>query len=101
MATETMAERISRVEEHLKAQDAKLDLIIRLTEAQDEKIKGLSSEMTRIAPTIKAGEDVVTTVKTLGIVGRWVLWLATGLVAFLWYMADRWSVVGQLFRKAG
>ncbi|UQS95241.1 hypothetical protein Pam5_25 [Pseudanabaena phage Pam5] len=101
MSAGTTAERITRLEEHLRAQDAKLDTIIRLTEAQDERIKVLSARVETMAPTVKAGEDVITTAKTIGVVGRWVLWFSTGLVAFLWYMADRWHLVGQLFKRAG
>lgn len=97
----TTAERITRVEDHLKRQDEKLDLIIRLTEAQDEKIKGLTSEMARIAPTVKVGEDVFTTARTIGSFTKWMMWLATGFVAFMVYMQDRWHLVGQLFKRAG
>lgn len=97
----TTAERITRVEDHLKRQDEKLDLIIRLTEAQDEKIKGITNEMTRIAPTVKAGEEVFTTARTIGSLTRWVMWLATGFVAFMFYMQDRWHLVGQFFRRVG
>jgi hypothetical protein len=82
----TTAERITRVEDHLKR--------------QDEKIKGITSEMTRIAPTVKAGEEVFTTARTIGSLTRWVMWLATGFVAFMFYMQDRWHLVGQFFRRA-
>lgn len=95
----TTAERITRVEDHLKRQDEKLDLIIRLTEAQDEKIKGITSEMARIAPTVKVGEEVFSTARTIGNLAKWCLWLATGFVAFMIYMADRWHLVGQFFRR--
>lgn len=97
----TTAERITRVEDHLKRQDEKLDLIIRLTEAQDEKIRGITNEMTRIAPTVKAGEEVFTTARTMGNFARWLMWLATGFVAFMFYMQDRWALVGQFFRRSG
>mgnify|MGYP001810038243 CR=1 FL=1 len=94
------SDRITRLEEHLRTQDEKLDKIIRLTEAQDEKIKGLTNEMARIAPTVKAGEEVFSTARNIGGIAKWTFWFATCLVAFLVYMADRWHVVGQLFRKA-
>jgi hypothetical protein len=94
MAAVAMSDRIDRVEE-------KLDIIIRLTEAQDQEIKGLKNEMARIAPTVQAGEEVFSTARHISAFAKWSLWIATGFIAFMVYMADRWHVVGQLFRKAG
>lgn len=101
MAAGTTAERITRLEEHLRTQDAKLDTIIRLTEAQDEKIKTLADRVETMAPTVKAGEEVFSTARHISAFAKWSLWVATGFIAFMVYMADRWHVVGQLFRKAG
>lgn len=94
MVAVAMSDRIGRLEE-------KLDTIIRLTEAQDEKIKTLTDRVETMAPTVKAGEEVFSTARHISAFAKWSLWVATGFIAFLVYMADRWHVVGQLFRKAG
>jgi hypothetical protein len=94
MVAVAMSDRIGRLEE-------KLDTIIRLTEAQDEKIKTLTERVETMAPTVKAGEEVFSTARHISAFAKWSLWVATGFIAFLVYMADRWHVVGQLFRKAG
>ena len=94
MVAVAMSDRIGRLEE-------KLDTIIRLTEAQDEKIKTLTERVATMAPTVKAGEEVFSTARHISAFAKWSLWVATGFIAFMVYMADRWHVVGQLFRKAG
>jgi hypothetical protein len=94
MVAVAMSDRIGRLEE-------KLDTIIRLTEAQDEKIKTLTERVETMAPTVKAGEEVFSTARHISAFAKWSLWVATGFIAFMVYMADRWHVVGQLFRKAG
>lgn len=101
MAAVAMSDRIDRVEDHLKGQDAKLDLIIRLTEAQDEKIKTLTAKVESMAPTVELGQRAISTAGALGWVGKRVLWASAGIVGFLFYMQDKWAIVGQLFRKAG
>lgn len=94
MVAVAMSDRIGRLEE-------KLDTIIRLTEAQDEKIKTLTERVETMAPTVKAGEEVFSTARHISAFAKWSLWVATGFIAFMVYMADRWHLVGQLFRKAG
>lgn len=108
MAAVPITTRMDQVEDHLKGQDAllkaqseKLDLIIRLTEAQDEKFKALSAKVDSMAPTVELGQKVVATANGLSWVGKRMLWAAAGVVAFLVYMSDRWHLVGQLFRRAG
>jgi hypothetical protein len=101
MAALAMSDRIDRVEEHLKTQDAKLDLIIRLTEAQDEKFKALSEKVEKMAPTVDLGQKVITTANGLTWLGTRLATIAVALVAFFVFMSDRWHLVGQLFRKAG
>jgi hypothetical protein len=101
MSPGTTAERITRLEEHLRAQDAKLDTIIRLTEAQDEKIKLLSSKVETMAPTVELGQKVITTANGLSWLGARIATVAVALVAFFVFMSDRWHLVGQLFKRAG
>jgi hypothetical protein len=94
MVAVAMSDRIGRLEE-------KLDTIIRLTEAQDEKIKTLTERVETMAPTVKAGEEVFSTARHISAFAKWSLWVATGFIAFMVYMSDRWGIVAQLFRKAG
>lgn len=101
-------ERLVRVEEHLKAQggklstqDEKLDLIIRLTQAQDEKIKGLTDKVGVMAPTVERVANVVATARVLGGIGRISLWIAPIVVGALYWMHDRWAILGQLFKRSG
>lgn len=101
MAAGTTAERITRLEEHLRTQDAKLDTIIRLTEAQDEKIKALSAKVETMIPTVELGQKAITTASGLSWIGKRLLWASAGIVGFLCYMQDRWHLIGQLFRRAG
>ena len=100
MAAVPMSDRIDRVEDHLKGQDAKLDLIIRLTEAQDEKIKTLTAKVELMAPTVELGQKAINTAGALGWLGKRVLWASAGIVGFLFYMQDRWGIVAQLFKRA-
>lgn len=101
MAAAPMSDRMDRVESQLEGQNAKLDLIIRLTEAQDEKIKALTTKVESMAPTVELGQRAISTAGALGWVGKRVLWASAGIVGFLFYMQDKWAIVGQLFRKAG
>lgn len=101
MAAVAMSDRMDRVESQLEGQNAKLDLIIRLTEAQDEKIKTLTAKVESMAPTVELGQRAISTAGALGWVGKRVLWASAGIVGFLFYMQDKWAIVGQLFRKAG
>jgi len=101
MAAVPMSDRIDRVEDHLKGQDAKLDLIIRLTEAQDEKIKALAVKVDSMAPTVELGQKAINTAGALGWLGKRILWASAGIVGFLFYMQDRWGIVAQLFKRAG
>ena len=101
MAAVAMSDRMDRVESQLEGQNAKLDLIIRLTEAQDEKIKGLTVKVDSMAPTVELGQKAISTAGALGWLGKRILWASAGIVGFMFYMQDRWHIVGQLFRKAG
>lgn len=108
MTDSATLERIVRLEEHLKSQDGKLDHIIQLTEAQDVKIEVLTTDMgvvsqkvDTMAPTVKIGENVITTAKTMNSVARWAAWTSPIIVAFFYWMADRWHLIGQLFKRAG
>lgn len=101
-------ERLVRVEESLKSQDSKLesqdeklDIIIRLTQAQDEKIKGLTEKVGVMAPTVEHVANVVTTARVVGSIGRISLWIAPIVVAIFYWMHDRWHIIGQLFRRGG
>lgn len=100
-------ERIVRLEEHLKSQDEKLetqdrklDTIIRLTRAQDEKIKGLTDTVGDMGPTVERVADVVTTARVVGNVGRISLWIAPIVVGAIYWLSDRWHLVSAIFKRA-
>lgn len=100
MAQDTATvERIVRLEEHLKEQDRKLDLIIRLTEAQDGKIKGLTDQVSEMAPTVQQVADALTFAKVGKSVFR--LFMAAGIIVapVVYYLQDRWAIVWQLFKR--
>lgn len=92
-------ERIVRLEEHLKEQDRKLDIIIRLTEGQDEKIKGLTDKVGKMAPTVEHVANIVTTARVVGGLGRKSLWFAAGAVTVGYWLSDKWGIIGQLFKR--
>lgn len=95
-----MLERVVRLEEHLKEQDRKLDLIIALTEAQDDKIKGLTDKVGKMAPTVEHVAAVVTTARVVGSIGRTSLWVAAAILPAAYWLSDKWHIIGQLFRRA-
>lgn len=52
-----------------------------------------------MAPTVQIGENVITTAKTMNTVARWAAYTAPFVVAFFYWMADRWHLIGQLFKR--
>lgn len=77
----------------------KLDLLIRLTEAQDEKIKGLTDKVGIMAPTVQQVADALTFTKVGKSVFRVTIGIGAVVAPVIWWMQDRWHIIGQLFRR--
>ena len=99
-------ERIVRLEEHLKEQDRKLDILIKLTEGQNDKIRAIADvqasqgkRLEEMAPTVKMGDDVRAAGRVIGTVSKWGMWSAPFAVAFIYWMSERWHLIGQLFKR--
>lgn len=79
--------------------EEKLDLLIRLTEAQDEKIKGLTDKVGLMAPTVQQVADAVTFAKVGKSVFRVFMGVGIVVAPAMWWLNDKWSIIAQLFKR--
>ena len=81
--------------------EKKLDDLIRLSHARDTQIQDLSEQVSRMAPTVQQVADAVTFAK----IGRSMfrVLVGTGVVVapVVWFVQEKWTIISQLFRRAG
>jgi hypothetical protein len=85
----------------------KLDEILRLSGERDEQlsnlateVKALSGQVSDMAPVVQQVADAITFAKVGRTVFRFLMGIGIAAVPVLWWMADRWHIVGQLFKRA-
>lgn len=85
----------------MDAMERKLDQLIELSHAREVQIQGLSEQVAEMAPTVKQVADAVTFAK----VGRSVfrVMIGTGVIfgPLFWWLDGKWTVIAQLFKRAG
>lgn len=85
----------------MDAMERKIDQVIELCHQLQHENKTLTEKVEKMAPTVELGQKAISTAGALGWLGKRILWASAGLVGFMFYMQDRWHLVGQLFRRAG
>ena len=72
-----------------------------LDELAGQLTRWLTDKVGVMAPTVERVANVVTTARVLGGIGRISLWIAPIVVGALYWMHDRWAILGQLFKRSG
>jgi len=85
----------------IDAMERKLDQLIELSHQRQHEIQALSAQVSEMAPTVKAVADAVTFAKIGRSVFRVTIGMGVLVAPVVWWMQDKWVILGQLFRKAG
>lgn len=85
--------RIDRMEE-------KLDELIRLSRARDEQITKLAAQVEEMAPTVQQVADALTFAKVGKSVFRVLMGVGIVTAPVIYWLHDKWAVIGQLFKRA-
>jgi len=85
----------------------KLDEILRLFRERDQQlsamrdeVKALSGQVAEMAPIVQQVADAITFAKVGRTVFRFLIGIGIAAAPVMWWMADRWHIVGQLFKRA-
>lgn len=90
----------------MASQSDKLDEILRLSRERDQQLLAmrdqmceLSDQVAEMAPIVRQVADAITFAKVGRTVLRFLIGLGLAAAPVLWWMADRWHLVGQLFKR--
>lgn len=86
---------------------AKLDEILRLSRKRDDEITALrqqmtdlSDQVTNMAPVVQQVADAITFAKVGRTVFHFLIGIGLATAPVLWWMADRWHIFWQLFKRS-
>ncbi len=85
----------------MDAMERKLDQLIELSHQRQHEIQALSDQVSEMAPTVKAVADAVTFAKIGRSVFRVMIGLGVIVAPLIWWVQDKWHILGQLFKRAG
>lgn len=85
----------------MDAMERKLDQLIELSHQRQHEIQALSLQVSEMAPTVKAVADAVTFAKIGRSVFRVTIGMGVLVAPVIWWMQDKWLILGQLFKRAG
>lgn len=88
-------------ESRMDAIERKLDDLIRLSHAREVQIQALSEQVSEMAPTVKQVADAVTFAKIGRSVFRVLIGVGVVVAPVVWFVQERWSIIAQLFKRAG
>ena len=83
----------------MDAMERKLDQLIELSHQRQSEIQALSEQVADMAPTVKQVADAVTFAKVGRSVFRVMIGIGVVVAPVIYWMTDRWHVVGQLFKR--
>jgi hypothetical protein len=93
---------MTRIEgNRMDAMERKLDQLIELSHQRQHEIQALSLQVSEMAPTVKAVADAVTFAKIGRSVFRVTIGMGVLVAPVIWWMQDKWLILGQLFKRAG
>ena len=93
---------MTRIEgNRMDAMERKLDQLIELSHQRQHEIQALSLQVSEMAPTVKAVADAVTFAKIGRSVFRVTIGMGVLVAPVIWWMQDKWLIIGQLFKRAG
>ncbi len=84
----------------MDALERKLDTLIELSHDRERQIAALSEQVSEMAPTVKQVADAVTFAKIGRSVFRVLIGVGVVVAPVVWWLNDRWHVIGQLFKRA-
>ncbi len=89
-----------------RSQDSKLDELIKLQREQSRQmvhmqaqLEDVTAKVEGMAPTVQQVADAVTFAKVGRTVFRFLIGIGIAATPIIWWMNDRWHILGQLFRK--
>jgi hypothetical protein len=89
-----------------RSQDSKLDELLRLHRDQGRQmadlqaqVSSLSVQVKEMAPTVQQVADAVTFAKVGRTFFRFLMGAGIVIAPVLWWMADRWHLLAQLFKR--
>lgn len=85
----------------MDAMERKLDQLIELSHQRQSEIQALSEQVADMAPTVKQVADAVTFAKVGRSVFRVMIGIGVIVAPVVYWMQDKWSILGQLFKRAG
>lgn len=85
----------------MDAMERKLDQLIELSHAREIQIQALSDQVSEMAPTVKQVADAVTFAKIGRSVFRVLIGVGVVVAPVVWFVQERWSIIAQLFKRAG
>lgn len=85
----------------MDAMERKLDQLIELSHQRQSEIQALSEQVADMAPTVKQVADAVTFAKVGRSVFRVMIGIGVIVAPVIYWMQDKWTIIGQLFKRAG
>lgn len=87
---------VSRIDQ----MEDKLDELIRLSRARDDQITKLATQVEEMAPTVQRVADALTFAKVGKSVFRVLIGVGIVSAPVVYWLQDRWHIIGQLFKRA-
>lgn len=87
---------VSRIDQ----MEEKLDELIRLSRAREDQIAKLSEQVEEMAPTVRQVADALTFAKVGKSVFRVLMGIGIVTTPIVYWLHDKWSIIGQLFKRA-
>lgn len=87
---------VSRIDQ----MEEKLDELIRLSRAREDQISKLSEQVKEMAPTVRQVADALTFAKVGKSVFRVLMGIGIVTTPIVYWLNDKWSIIGQLFKRA-
>jgi hypothetical protein len=88
---------VSRIDQ----MEGKLDELIRLFRARDGDIANLTAQVEEMAPTVRQVADALTFAKVGKSVFRVLMGIGIVTAPLVYWLSDKWSIIAQLFKRAG
>lgn len=87
---------VSRIDQ----MEEKLDELIRLSRARDDQITKLATQVEEMAPTVRQVADALTFAKVGKSVFRVMIGVGVVSAPVVYWLSDKWHIIGQLFKRA-